>query len=135
MSGYKRERKALARQIANLESYGQHSSDEQRLNRLKLKLMVLDSDRLRERAMRFGVNLVEAVGPWHTDEARMWLREKEQTNARRVINDARFDWWKRWIGLLSPAVSVLIALLALLLAALALYLQLKGKIPRPPATH
>ena len=76
MSDYQKERKALAHQIASLESYAQHFSDEQKLARLKLKLMVMDSDHLRESAMRFGINLVETVGPWHTDEARMWLREK-----------------------------------------------------------
>ena len=80
-------------------------------------------------SMRFGINLAENVGPWETDEARMWLREKEQTKARRLINEARFDWWKKWVGLLSPALSVIISLLALMLAALALYLQLRGKIP------
>lgn len=101
MSGYNKERKALVHQIARLGSYAIHSSDEQRLARLKLELMVMDSDDLRERAMRFDINLVEAVGPWHTDETRMWLREKEQTNARRLIREAQFDWWKRWIGLLA----------------------------------
>ena len=59
--------------------------------------------------MRFGINLIEAVGPWASDDVRLWLEAREQAKARRVIADAQFDWWKKWISLLSPVASVVIA--------------------------
>ena len=52
----------------------------------------------------------------------------------KVIEEARFAYYKRWIDTLTPIASVLIALasavislLAVTLAAIALYLQLVGK--------
>jgi hypothetical protein len=70
------------------------------------------------------VDLVGAVDPWRTDEVRKWLNEPELARAKRVISEARFAWWKKWVDLLSPVASIVISLLAFGLAALALYLQL-----------
>jgi cell division septum initiation protein DivIVA len=135
MSAYKKERKALKRRIADLEKESASVDDAQKIARCKLELKVLESSYLQKRAARFGIDLVEAVGPWYTDEARRWLNEKEQAKAHQVIADARFDWWKKWIGVISPVASVIIALVAIMLAVLALYLQITGKIPHSPATR
>jgi len=93
----------------------------------------LKSSELREEGMRFGVDIGESVGPWYTDDTRKWLEDTEQAKARRVIEGIRFEWWKKWIGLVSPVASVLIALMAFMLASVALYLQVTGKIPHPVA--
>jgi len=129
MPSYKRQRKILVRRIEDVARLGMHNSDERRIVHLRQELLVFDSDRLRERANRFGIDLIAMVGPWETDSLHMWLKDKEQIKARRVIAEARFEWWKKWIGLLSPVISIIISLLAVAFAALALYLQLTGKLP------
>jgi|ERR1041385_2333471 hypothetical protein len=126
----KSERRALIRKLARMESIAIHDSDDRRVKDLRIDLLVLEADELREEASGLGIDLVSAVGPWETDDKRMWLQRKEQNKARQVIADARFEWWKKWIGILSPVLSVIIALLALMVAGLALYLQLKGRLPR-----
>ena len=106
------------------------------IGELEEELNMVESVHLRKRAERFGIDLVNAVGPWMTHAVipgRMWLEEREQAKARRVISDARFEWWKKWIGLVSPVASVLIALMAFVLAGVALYLQVTGKLPHPVA--
>jgi hypothetical protein len=126
----KSERRALIRKLARMESIAIHDSDDRRVKDLRIDLLVLEADELREEASGLGIDLVSAVGPWETDDKRMWLQRKEQNKARQVLADARFEWWKKWIGILSPVLSVIIALLALMVAGLALYLQLKGRLPR-----
>jgi hypothetical protein len=129
MDQYRNERTALIRKLERMESIAVHDSDDRRVKELRTELLVLETDELRERASGFGIDLVSAVGPWETDDRRMWLPKKEQNKARRLIADTRFEWWKKWISVLSPVVSVVIALLAFMVAVLALYLQLKGKFP------
>jgi len=126
MSSYKRQRKALIQEIAKVEKFAVHESDDRRVKILKVELLILDSEQLRERASQFGIDLVSSVGPWEADDTRLWLAERVQINARRLLEQARFEWWQKWVGLLSPVISTIIALLALILAAFALYLQLSG---------
>lgn len=128
MSAYKSARQQLQREIASARA--ETPVDTQKVARIEVELKVLESDRLRERAKRLGVELVGAVGPWETDsENRYWLRlDKQYVEAEKVIQDARYDYWKKWVDLFSPVVSVVISVLAFALAALALYFQVVGKI-------
>jgi hypothetical protein len=89
-----------------------------------------DSLILEDEAGRLGIDLHSTVGPWFESANKRftWLEEREQAAARRIISEARFAWWKKWIDLLSPALSVVISLLAFALAAIALYLQVTGKL-------
>jgi hypothetical protein len=149
MSAYRKTRKELSRRIAALEKQSRNarytSQDEanqasseyyREIGELEEELNVVESSRLRKKAMRFGVDLNEGFGPWMTHAVipgRKWLEEKEQSKAHRAIREAQMEWWRKWITLLSPVASVIIALLAFALAALALYLQITGKLPRPVA--
>jgi len=100
----------------------------------------LESDELRRRAAKYGLDLTQApgVGPWTSDPIdpkRIWLEEWRQAPAHKAIEEARFAYYKKWINTLTPIASVLIALasavislFAVTLAAVALYLQLVGKL-------
>src|ERR1041384_8885640 len=102
----KSERRALIRKLARMESIAIHDSDDRRVKDLRIDLLVLEADELREEASGLGIDLVSAVGPWETDDKRMWLQRKEQNKARQVIADARFEWWKKWIGFFGSRRSV-----------------------------
>src|SRR6266571_2211730 len=106
MSAYRKVRKELRRRIAVLneqsrnaryatEDEANQASSEYyaQIGELEEELNVLESIHLRKRAERFGVDLVNAAGPWMTHaviRGRMWLEEKEQAKAKRAISDARF---------------------------------------------
>jgi hypothetical protein len=105
--------------------------DLQKVRRAEVELKVLESDRLRAKARRWGLELVgSAVGSWETDaENRYWLgQDKQYALAERLISEARFAAVKKWVDLLSPILSVIISVLAFALAALALYFQWTGKL-------
>lgn len=44
------------------------------------------------------------------------LAPREQRRLKRLIDSTRFDYWKRWVELLVPVLSLLVALAALILA-------------------
>jgi hypothetical protein len=48
------------------------------------------------------------------------------TTVRRQIRASRFAYWKQWIEIVNPIASTIISIIALLLAALALYLQISS---------
>jgi hypothetical protein len=105
--------------------------DPQKVRRIEVELKVLESDRLRAKARRWGLELVgSAVGSWETDENnRYWLgQDKQYAAAEKLISDVRYAAFKKWVDLLSPILSVVISILAFVLAALALYFQWTGKI-------
>ena len=96
---------------------------------LEDQLRALPSDELRSRAMRFGIDLVGAVESWEHSGSygtATWLTEKGQAKATRLIAEARFAYWERWIKIVNPVASVIIALLAFAVAALALWFRLHG---------
>lgn len=86
-----------------------------RRNELENRLAVLESSRLKHEAARFGIDLIRAVGPWYSESNRRyeWLKEPEQIAASQIIREARFAWWKKWLELLVPILSLIIAILAL----------------------
>jgi hypothetical protein len=126
---YKRERAHLLRQIAGATT--SLPAGCQTIRDLEIDLRVLESERLREQARRWGIELRDAIGPWETDRGntRWWLRlDKQYAEAEKAIDDARYAYFKKWVDLISPVASVVISILAFALAALALYLQLSGKL-------
>lgn len=98
------------------------------IGELENQLDAVESHHLSQRAKRFGIDLKEAVGPWNSNgRGREWLEDKYQIKAAQVISDARYAWWKKWVDLLSPVLSVIMSLLAVAIAGFALYLQVTGK--------
>lgn len=51
---------------------------------------------------------------------RSYLSERGTALLSRQITDARFAYWKRWIDIIAPTVSVIISLLALAISIVAL---------------
>lgn len=100
----------------------------------------MQTEELRKRAKKFGIKpqgyhvLYTGEEPyWETNKhtRRTYLSEAGAEKLNQQIVEARFAYWKRWIDILAPTASVIISLLALALAALALYLQAKGTAPAP----
>ena len=138
MSRYKKDHQRVTRQLSELKR--DSPGDTRQLDVLDAELRLLESDELRRREAKYGLDLTQApgVGPWTSDAInpkRMWLEQWRPTPVRKVIEEARFAYYKRSIDTLTPIASVLIALasavislLAVTLAAIALYLQLVGMI-------
>ena len=126
---YKEERRRLLERQQALA--GAPLTCAKQIKETEIKLKVLESNRLREKAKKWGIDLVEAVGPWETDanSTRSWIsQDKHYAQAARIISDTRFAYWKKWVDVISPVASVVISLLAFVLAALALCLQLVGRL-------
>jgi hypothetical protein len=104
--------------------------DPEKIKRLEVELKVLESDRLRQQARRWNLELYgSAVGSWETDSYRQWLPQAQQyALAEKLISEARFALIKKWVDLLSPILSVVISISAFVLALLALYFQWTGRI-------
>jgi len=101
------------------------------------ELRWMQTAKLRRRAKKFGLELQPhgwlIVGEepyWETNPHtnRTYLSDAGIEKLSHEIVDARFAYWKRWVEILAPTASVIISLLALGLAALALYLQLTGML-------
>ena len=73
---------------------------------------------------RFGIEETFGSG-WQLDVRgeRFYLKDGARARARKLITEARYNYWKRWIDLLSPVLSLIISFLAFLIAVVALYLQ------------
>ena len=106
--------------------------------KLQAELDLLDTNELRRQAKRVGIDLdldnLAGVGPWesHPENPQMrWLTSRRQPDTIRVIEAARSARRKKRRDLIIKLAPIIIALLAFLVAVLALYLQLTGKIPRP----
>ena len=100
---------------------------------LEEDLSVLETLELADRAQPFGINLFpidSRLGDpaiWVTSrDGRRMLTEYGVIRANNLITEARFSYWKRWIDVVTPVASTIISVIALLLAALALYLQISS---------
>lgn len=91
----------------------------------------------RMKAERFGIELPPNAYGGEQDwddipfSEQRFLTAKGLAKVNRQVSKARFVYWKQWIDIVSPIASVIIALLALALSAIALYFQFFGN----PATH
>src|SRR5260370_39000806 len=78
MSRYKKDRERLARQLSELKR--DSPDDTRQLGVLDAELGLLESDELRRKAAKYGLDLTQApgVGPWTSDAIdpkRVWLEE------------------------------------------------------------
>jgi hypothetical protein len=85
---------------------------------------------LRKKCESFGIELPPYDDDQYWDTYKFtdshYLSDKGKAKANRDIVDARFAYWKRWIDVMSPVATVLISVVALILAGLSLYLQAKS---------
>ena len=126
---YRNQRRQLVARLGRAKS--EVSIDTKRVRDLETDLKVLKSDRLWRRANRWGISNRSEIGPWETnsDLTLWWLNSDNRlVEAKKVIDNAKHTYIKKWVDLLSPILSVIISILAFLLAALALYLQFVGRI-------
>lgn len=153
MSDYRRQRRALLRQLAEIEKakegYLMRLKDARpeelqlhnaplfqyndRRYHLEMELEVLEAKHLLKLAEKWGYEgpLVQQqmYDPHYTGvEPRPFFTPQNKALMRKIITDARRRRIKEWVEIISPVASVVISLLAFLLAALALYLQ----VTRPP---
>lgn len=96
-------------------------------------LRILETQELEAQARPFGINLypiIQTIGDpalWeNTSNGRRVLTEAGLTRAKNLIVDARFSYWKRWVEIVTPVASTIVSILALLIAILALYLQISS---------
>jgi hypothetical protein len=116
---YRKERKQLASQLAQAKA--DNPTDSQARS-LEVDLRILDSNQLWRRAMRWGLSRSD-IGPWESDRenTRLWLRSDERfAEANKRIDEARYAVVKKWVDLLIPIASLVISLVALVIAAMAL---------------
>ena len=110
------------------ESHWLHEEYDFEVGDVRVPLEWPETLRLTKQAEKFGIDLPAF------DDFLFWdqiphtgvhlLTESALSKLNREITDARFAYWKRWIDVLSPVLSVIIALLALVISGIALYLQL-----------
>ena len=90
--------------------------------RLEIELAVNEANRLFRQAKRYGV-----VGTPQQQTAnpgsRPYFKPHNQEAFERMIAEARYSTIKKWVDLLTPILSTVVSILALLIAVLALYLQ------------
>jgi len=102
------------------------------------------TNRLRVKAFRLGIELPrgdeeDCWDPAHFLEVHgdtyvrgSLLTPKGIAIVSRQISEARLNYYKQWVQVISPLATVLISLLALVISAIALYLQLSGIPSIPP---
>ena len=85
---------------------------------------------LRKKAGKFGLEIEPFEEYWdvYPITQRSYLCKTGTAKLNQDITDARFAYRERWIDIVAPTASVLTSLLALALTALALYLQITGKL-------
>ena len=137
----RRERRALSKKLRNVEweiwemevmdSGGQptiYPSGREKRDHLKKLIEKYDSRELERQAERYGIEI--PIRPdWFTTEIIMidfatvpegadaitdrWLNETGRTMISKQISEARFAYWKRWADVLIPILALIVAALAL----------------------
>jgi hypothetical protein len=89
---------------------------------LLAELSQLKTKKLFRMLKQFGVEWQGDESWWYESPVtrKRWLNETGETRLRRLVVDARFNYWKRWVDLLSPIISTIISILALIVAIVAL---------------
>jgi hypothetical protein len=87
---------------------------------------IIRTRKLSNRCEKFGIDLMPFEEDWdiHPFTRRSYVSVTGHAKYNRRITDARFAYWKRWVDIVAPTASVIISLLALVIAAIAIYLQL-----------
>lgn len=85
-------------------------------NRLLLELEIIDAERLIRKAGRYGVDnppSQETYEPKQKGEKpRHYFSPPAKAQFIKMIADAKYKWWKRWVDLFVPILSLLVAALA-----------------------
>lgn len=148
MFGYWKQRRKLQRQIAELDkkflpdvekarSVYTHATPGEGLSALvgsdyhsmrkaaEMELEILDAKHLLAKAEKWGLDRLPAKEMYdpHVEgvEMRPYFKPQNKALMRKMIADARFNTIKRWVELLSPIVSTVIALIALIVSIIAIY--------------
>jgi hypothetical protein len=94
---------------------------------LEEDLHVLETVGLQAQARFYGIDLFPTEGRigdpelWVTTfNGRRFLTEHGLEGAQRLITEARFNYWKRWIDIVAPVASTIISIIALIVAIVAL---------------
>jgi hypothetical protein len=94
---------------------------------LEEDLKVLETLELEEKAQVFGINIFPSERRfddpefWNTTrDYRKVLTKAGFARTESLIIDARFAYWKRWVEVVTPVASLIISLIALIVAIIAL---------------
>lgn len=112
-------------QRAEIESVGEAvARDRATRKHLIMELEVLEADYLRKKAARYGLYQfpsqetydpkIEGIAP------RVYFLPHNKEQFYKMIADAKFNHWKKWIDFLSPIIATIISLIALVVSIVAL---------------
>jgi hypothetical protein len=94
-----------------------------RRHNYEMELEVLEAEHLLDQAGKWGVDgsaRQETYDPHFTGvEPRIYFNPQNKALMRRMISDAKYEWWKRWVDLLSPVVATIISIIALIISIVA----------------
>jgi hypothetical protein len=99
------------------------------------ELRCMETAKLVKRAKKYGVDepprylITGREASWETNDhtQRTYLSDSGAAKLSHETTEAMLNYWKRWVEIVSPIATVLIALFALAVAILALFLQLSDK--------
>lgn len=142
MFQYRRKRRELAQQLTELDREWLPRLKDQKTGelslpipsnyllaraRIEVELERLETVRLMKKAARYGIKLGPFETLWTEDERfsaeerKSYLSQNGKAEVSKMINDARYIGAKKWVDLLSPVLTVLFALLALIISMIALF--------------
>ena len=141
MFQYRKKRRELARQLAELDrewlprikNYNSHeltlpipSNYLLERARIEVELERLDTAKLVTEAARYGIKLLPSES-WTVDERfpaeakKSYLSQNGKAELSQMIAEAQYNRAKKWVDLLSPVLTVLLSLLALIISIIALF--------------
>ncbi len=95
---------------------------------LEENIGLLETQILKEQAQSFGINLfppdadpLVILTSWSTTiGGSRFLKEEARASLNNRIIDARFAYWKRWVDIVAPVGSLIISIIALIVAIIAI---------------
>lgn len=132
MSSYRKSRRNFERMIAEIDKRSADrvktdkrdmigfalNNDDFERNHLKMEIKVLEAERLHDIATKYGISSFpphEIYDPQMKDvKPRPIFSEQSKAQLHKMISEARFNWWKKWMELLVPILALVVAILALL---------------------
>lgn len=131
MFDYWRERRKLRRHIAEIDkkyfprliSEGESAVADHRAERTRpaLQLQFLETEQLKRNLKRFGIE-ASFTSSWKLDVRgeQFYLDEEGLARGWKMVAEARYAWWKKWVDLLGPVVAIAISIIALIISIIAL---------------
>ena len=100
--------------FTDLDKAGQEFLAER--NHLLLELEIIDAERLIRKASRYGVDNLPPQEIYESKQKgikpRRYFSPQAKAQLIKMVADARYKWWKRWVDLFVPILSLLVAALA-----------------------